>query len=290
MKIQYHRRKRAFTLVELLVVISIIALLISLLLPALAQARRLTLRVLCSNNLRSLGQATFEYAQSNHGQYPMTNTWNFPNGGLFGYSTQAWRVANDPPPTTFDPTVPSGPALLFTNGLLLNPAVFYCPSATFWNDQPDNPVSFLANLQYTAKQLNMPFQQFYDSPKFIENVNWYLVDIGYADWYWRAPMLIQSTLKPSRYGLQLEPAFTDAPTDPGSTILMSDMTYSLVSNQNGGYPLLPPNNWTGSNHVGISPTTQPTGGNDLYNDGSVSWIPFDKMSAGYERAGQVYMR
>jgi prepilin-type N-terminal cleavage/methylation domain-containing protein len=57
--------RRAFTIVELLVVVAIIALLISLLLPVLGRARESARVVLCSNQLRQLGIASIAYSLDN---------------------------------------------------------------------------------------------------------------------------------------------------------------------------------------------------------------------------------
>ncbi len=72
------KQNKGFTLVELLVVVAIIALLVSILLPAIGRAREMGKRAVCSTNLRSVSLGYTLYSEDNQGRLP---TFKRINGG-----------------------------------------------------------------------------------------------------------------------------------------------------------------------------------------------------------------
>jgi prepilin-type N-terminal cleavage/methylation domain-containing protein len=133
--------RRAFTLVELLVVIGIIAVLISVLLPALQAAREHAMSVQCLSNLRGCGQTLYLYAHQNKGMFPpmaLQSPETLVRGGNIGSPD----------------TDPTGPVLPYPNAReaiarIVNPGsnpsavpfspggvkIFYCPANWFWEGE-----------------------------------------------------------------------------------------------------------------------------------------------------------
>ncbi len=263
------RTRGGFTLVELLVVISIIAILIALLLPALSKAKVLALRTTCAANLHELGQAVFIYAQNYNNQYPTLYFGNYTFGPLGEYGVQQ---ANS---TLWQPW---GLALLYTSGILTNPANLYCsqPGTIIANQSP--PINNAASPVGLATALAAANNQ-------ISQVVWFSptasVAAGYCYWYQMQQGYLPtpgSTANAMTQYCNYEPNrdFVQEPTSPGSSILITDIDITV-----GGSWILSGGDM--SNHVDSgSPDGQPDGANELYNDGSVSWIgPPDMQHAGW---------
>ncbi|MHC4148434.1 MAG: type II secretion system protein [Planctomycetota bacterium] len=80
-------RKKAFTLVELLVVMAVLSLLMALLMPALAKARQQGKSVRCLSNLRQMIIAALLYTNGNDDYFPMATVTEI-DGSV--YRTRCW--------------------------------------------------------------------------------------------------------------------------------------------------------------------------------------------------------
>jgi len=131
--------QRAFTLVELLVVISIIALLIAILLPSLRRARAQSKLVVCAQNLRQVGLSIQMYSSENSGSLPLGPE---PPAGMADFCFACQNTATN---QVWDPADPFfgntyiGLGILLRAQTVVDPRILFCPSDDNFNLAEEEP-------------------------------------------------------------------------------------------------------------------------------------------------------
>jgi prepilin-type N-terminal cleavage/methylation domain-containing protein len=112
--------RAAFTLVELLVVIGIIAVLVSILLPSLSRVRETAIITKCTSNMRQIGNMMQMYAIENKDKVPIGH-FNTRHHESYVIS---FKGSADPPETRIYPVL----GHLYHSGLMKDPEAYWCPS------------------------------------------------------------------------------------------------------------------------------------------------------------------
>lgn len=270
------RSQTAFTLVELLVVISIISLLVAILLPALAVARENAKRTTCLANVRSFAQSMDLYAferrewyvtDSNHrgadnltmtdADGPLGSAPTQPVGGGDGTNSNKWRVLESYGVSLQILSCPSG----FYRAGIRNVAAGSMSMNYFYH-------AGRGNRRFTAPHTDGDWEGYldYDTP-----------DIG------KRPEGFQPILRRTNM------------RNPSEVVIMTDLIRGPTNRTAGGLTIQLISGTASSptnirpNHISReSSTMESDGGNIAYGDGSAKWKANSAMVERYSRQYHTY--
>ena len=297
---RFNMKRRGFTLVELLVVISIIAILVALLLPALAKAKRLALRIQSASNMRQIGIAFAEYANEYRGQYPPNFVADWPmgayGGGFNGFP--AWGLEllyySGPAPGGNVPTTQNfQPGILTPNAQGLG---------LLFSSQPGaSRVSSIPASYYNAKGLLINWDFYTGFIDWIDHGNYSAATYGgpgsaevdYDAAYDLAPPLMPQDWQWRNDDPGHEPVL-NALSSPGSLLVTESAIFTSWATNVGlvtttGLPNSDTANLPASDNVnGVYGPAVPAGIHEMYNDGSVRWVPISNIKVRCQRAGYFF--
>jgi prepilin-type N-terminal cleavage/methylation domain-containing protein/prepilin-type processing-associated H-X9-DG protein len=124
-------KRRAFTLVELLVVVAMIAVLVAMLLPVMNKARAEARAIVCASNLRQIATGYILYAHANNGWFPVSLVDNdFYGTKVYfrGYYSDEWCRTDGwttSPASRNPPYNRCAPTMIAPK--YITPEVFFCP-------------------------------------------------------------------------------------------------------------------------------------------------------------------